>query len=437
MKCKTIFTNNYNTSSYNKKITAKLKKTISEGLDILITSLNEYIKNNTVGLSIFKNAKTYENKEYFQSKINKSLKNTDKNNPLYKLLHNNKKTIVEALYTHKKLQTILSEKIVGNIYAELIPLIEKKKCSQEAFIFALYCIENISKEDPIASFIKSAYLLFYKKRNIKKLIHLKSLEPHFSKYITFLSKLMYNYDNSFPAKIKNNIDKKVDFIHNKNKKQIIRNLKRKKISFGQALQQFPDTTFWDKYLKINTMGPLLVKKRVDTKHGDASPPIPSLPEYLGKIIETLLLTEEDVVDDLGGGSGRAACYFATEKVKKINLIELDEAEIKKARTNTANNKLKMSPIEITKIDIAEYQPKEGTVFFMYNPCGEKTLIDFLDNLEKELDGRKRRIAYLSPHLASVINERPWLKLTHKICNNNVFIWEYNPSSKSQSLKKAS
>jgi len=118
---------------------------------------------------------------------------------------------------------------------------------------------------------------------------------------------------------------------------------------------------------------------------------------LEKIINYLELKEDDVFVDFGCGKGRIIIFAATKKIKKAVGIEYDKALADIAKNNIASLKLRGSNIEVIHSDAATFDPKEGTVFFMNNPFGWKTLLSVLDNIAKSIRANPRnvRIVYRS------------------------------------------
>jgi len=67
--------------------------------------------------------------------------------------------------------------------------------------------------------------------------------------------------------------------------------------------------------------------------------------------------------------------------------------------------IKRTPIEIVNAEVYNFDPKEGTVFFMFNPFGLKTMAKVLENIRQALIShpRKIRIAYYGPVYKDLLN----------------------------------
>src|SRR5437016_3258016 len=78
---------------------------------------------------------------------------------------------------------------------------------------------------------------------------------------------------------------------------------------------------------------------------------------------------------------------ATRRLKKVVGIELDKTLVDIARANLVKfRKLKVShsPIEILHLDVTTFDPKEGTIFFMFNPFGHETTQHVLNRIKRSL-----------------------------------------------------
>lgn len=119
---------------------------------------------------------------------------------------------------------------------------------------------------------------------------------------------------------------------------------------------------------------------------------------------------DDVVMDFGCGKGRAVAFFATKGVKKSIGVEFRAELVEIARQNAARLVGRTSPIEILHGDFLEVDLDEVTLFFMYNPAGEKTLTALARRMEESLARRPRpiRLAYVYPICAAVFDACPFL-----------------------------
>ena len=120
---------------------------------------------------------------------------------------------------------------------------------------------------------------------------------------------------------------------------------------------------------------------------------------------------EDVFVDLGCGKGRVLCFVAgRRKLKKVLGVEIVPELAQIARRKVANSRL-LTPVEVIEGDAAKADLNEGTVFYLFNPFGEKTLRKVLSNIETSLSSNPRgiRILYYNPRCADVLDNTPWLQ----------------------------
>jgi len=145
-------------------------------------------------------------------------------------------------------------------------------------------------------------------------------------------------------------------------------------------------------------------------YGDSVKYEPTAYDTIQKVIDYLRLNKDDVFVDFGCGKGRVIFSIATQKIKKVIGIELDEKLVTIAKANLRNLKLQNTPIEILNIDATNFDPKEGTIFFMFHPFGEKTLKIAINNIKNSLNAypRKIRIVYNNPDCSSILDTQDWL-----------------------------
>ncbi len=136
----------------------------------------------------------------------------------------------------------------------------------------------------------------------------------------------------------------------------------------------------------------------------------------GSIMRTIRMTKpgpNDVVYVLGCGKGRAACHFARCRVRKVVGVELSDSLADIARANAVTLKRPHAPIEIMCADATLVEIGDGTVIFMFNPFGEKTMRNVLGNVEKTHKANQKplTIIYVNPVFAHVFDEARWLEKT--------------------------
>ncbi len=120
---------------------------------------------------------------------------------------------------------------------------------------------------------------------------------------------------------------------------------------------------------------------------------------------------DDVVMDFGCGKGRAVAYFATRGVRRSVGVEFRPELVEIARANAAGLVGRNSEIEILQGDFLAVDLDPVTLFFMYNPAGEKTLKALARRIEDSLARAPRpiRLAYVFPICAQVFDDCPWLR----------------------------
>ncbi|MFA5160527.1 MAG: methyltransferase domain-containing protein [Candidatus Omnitrophota bacterium] len=154
---------------------------------------------------------------------------------------------------------------------------------------------------------------------------------------------------------------------------------------------------------------------------------PYQPTPYGRLEKTMRFLKpsgEDVFVDLGCGKGRAVFFAATHKFKKVIGVEINKKLYDVALQNAGKLKFQGSPSEFINSNAADFDPKEGTVFFMYNPFGAPTLKKVLSNIKDSLasNPRKIRIVYYTPCLRHLLDEQDWLVLIGKVENKFCLVW---------------
>ena len=100
---------------------------------------------------------------------------------------------------------------------------------------------------------------------------------------------------------------------------------------------------------------------------------------------------DDVFVDLGSGKGRVLLSVATKNLKKVIGIEIRKDMFDIAMENLEKSKMKNTPVEIVNADVATFDMKEGTIFFMFNPFGINTQKRVLENIRSSLVVNPRQV----------------------------------------------
>lgn len=176
--------------------------------------------------------------------------------------------------------------------------------------------------------------------------------------------------------------------------------------------------FGDKRLGIDTGWYDYINEHNST--GDSFRYEPTSYAVIQKIIDYIKFNHDDVFIDYGCGSGRVIFAISTQRLQKVIGIELDESLVNIAKTNLSHFKFENTPVEIIHTDANSFNPIEGTIIFLGNPFGEKTLQNVMDNIETSLSKNPReiKIVYFNSTGKSVLEKIDWLEYETAIDSNN-------------------
>ena len=178
---------------------------------------------------------------------------------------------------------------------------------------------------------------------------------------------------------------------------------------------------FDRKFKVNTIGFSTPKGR--SQYSDSVIYQTSGYAILEKIFHSLKLNKNDVFVDLGCGKGRVLILAGFQKIKKGIGIELDKNLVDVEKQNIKNLNLE-TEIEVLHKDATTFDCKEGTVFFMFNPFGWKSMKKILENIQKStvINPRKVSIVYLNPVYGNLLDACDWLIAKGEINNTGAFLW---------------
>lgn len=133
--------------------------------------------------------------------------------------------------------------------------------------------------------------------------------------------------------------------------------------------------------------------------------------YVRRIVSMLRPGPGDIVYDIGSGRGRILCVACRMKVRKCVGIEISPDLAEASRINAAKVRGKRAPIEIRCEDAAAADLSDGTIYFLFNPFGPRTLEAVLNNIESSLASNPRRIqiAYYNSLHHEVLESRAWAR----------------------------
>jgi hypothetical protein len=87
-----------------------------------------------------------------------------------------------------------------------------------------------------------------------------------------------------------------------------------------------------------------------------------------------------------------------------------------------------TPIEIVHLDVTAFDPKQGSIFYMFNPFGGATMQHILDNIRASLITHPRdiRVLYNNSKHRAVLDMQDWLTPEGVIENSRVYMWRNSP-----------
>lgn len=165
--------------------------------------------------------------------------------------------------------------------------------------------------------------------------------------------------------------------------------------------------------------------RQDTSiHEDAAIYQATTYEQLRAMVEYLPLTADDVFVDYGCGKGRVLCYMALQNIRKVVGVELRQELIDIAWKNIRALKPQM-PVEIYKADAARFSSPDGTLFYLFNPFGSRTVKDVVGAIERSVKENPRliRIIYNNTVYRYHLDMADWLVKEGPIGHSGLWVWK--------------
>jgi hypothetical protein len=157
-------------------------------------------------------------------------------------------------------------------------------------------------------------------------------------------------------------------------------------------------------------------------------------KLMRRYIRRIKVGPEDVVFDIGSGKGRALCVFGRMPVRACIGIECDLRLCATAQENVRRLRGRRAPIEIRCQDAAEADYDEGTIFWLNNPFGAKTLIAVLRRIHQSIVHRPRaiKLIYIHPKHLETVRSFPWLRMVARekpaLCGiSEATFWVNTPS----------
>lgn len=170
---------------------------------------------------------------------------------------------------------------------------------------------------------------------------------------------------------------------------------------------------YDLLLNVNTMHSM----RFSGKYGffkDSHHYEPPAHSTIKGIIKLIKPSFQDTVYVLGSGKGRSAFHFARLRIKKVVGIEISDELYEISKNNAERVRGLKSPIVFLMSDVVDVDFGDGTIFFMFNPFGEKTLSTVLNKIESICKNSKQRILiiYVHPTYSYILDQKSWLSKIH-------------------------
>jgi SAM-dependent methyltransferase len=177
--------------------------------------------------------------------------------------------------------------------------------------------------------------------------------------------------------------------------------------FGRRMHD----SFWDMRLNISSCRQV-EKKDVISSNKDGFNYAPTGYFLLQRIMKKISIKETDVFADYGCGIGRVVCFAARFPFKKVYGIELYSDIAAVAKRNSQRLRKPKASIEIIGgCDVLDFDCKDVTYFFFFNPFGEATMRGVLKRIHASLLENPRHIQmiYFNPKKAAIFDECNWLK----------------------------
>jgi len=142
-----------------------------------------------------------------------------------------------------------------------------------------------------------------------------------------------------------------------------------------------------------------------------------------RVLERLELDDQDVLADVGCGKGRVVCAAALQSMRRVVGIDVDEHLCRLARANADRMRYRRAPVEIVHCSSGDFNFRDCTVIFLFNPFNRGPLQSVLHALQASLgeNPRNLRVAYVNPrHDNAVADSGSFERYDH---------WPFSPRSR--------
>ena len=119
----------------------------------------------------------------------------------------------------------------------------------------------------------------------------------------------------------------------------------------------------------------------------------------------LKIHSEDILVDVGCGKGRVLNYWLSQGLSNRMIgVELNSEIAAKTRTRL----MRFHNVKVVTGDIVKCYPRDGTLFFLYNPFRIEIMQSFVEKLRNTALSRKNiRIAYLNSRCLEAFSPDQW------------------------------
>jgi len=180
--------------------------------------------------------------------------------------------------------------------------------------------------------------------------------------------------------------------------------------------RYLESILWDKWMNVETAHFDSYNKLTQGIKGDSHPFQNLAHSTVRRAIGLVRPKADDTVIVLGSAKGRPVFHFARQRVKKVIGIEIIPELAELAVKNAKRLRGRKAPIEIKNMDATLADYSEGSIIYIPNPFGEKTLRSVLEKIELSCkkDRKPLTIIYIIPQYAKVFNDFPWLEKTQDV-----------------------
>lgn len=178
-----------------------------------------------------------------------------------------------------------------------------------------------------------------------------------------------------------------------------------------------ESSAWDKMLHINTDHRRQHTQVIQGIHLDSHAFETMSHHTIRKAIHLVNPGPEDTIFDIGCSLGRTVCHSARLPVRKVVGIEISKELAESAVLNGRTCKGRQAQIDIINCDASVADYAEGTVFFLFNPFGRRTLELVLERISISRNPEnttRTRIVYVNPKYIEVFDTFNWLRRIHDI-----------------------